>query len=93
MFYQIFGTARYKSSSQDPGIALPVRLEFQAANDDEALANINQVLASDGYTILEDSTLSPTQPWESLRFGLREIRPLAQLEFKKAPPTSSGISQ
>jgi hypothetical protein len=86
MVYQIVGTARYKYNHDDSGVNLNVRLELEAANDDEALASMKPTLIREGYAILSDGTLSPAQPWESLHVELREIRSVTQAEFKKGVP-------
>lgn len=87
MLYQIVGTARCKFGQDDHGATLNVCLELQAANDDEAKAKINQALIDGGYVILADGTLSAAHPWESLYVELRAIRPLTQIELKKARST------
>jgi len=84
MRYQLVGYSCFKCDTQDTGLNLEVDLQFEAKDDDEAMAKVNQVLTENRYTILPDGTLSPTISYQWLRVQLYEVRHITQIERRKA---------
>jgi hypothetical protein len=86
MRYQLLGLASYEYSYNEDDIVGRIHREFEADGLEAAVEAATKMLDKDGYAIVEEGVLKLKDPWKKLSAQLRELKPVADLDFKPAEP-------